>query len=62
MRRIWFDTHLVYDLSGAGPVTPFEFGKNRTLWPSFTFEYWMRTRKFEPHKYEFEYRRGGSPA
>jgi cation diffusion facilitator CzcD-associated flavoprotein CzcO len=28
-----------------------EFGKNRTLWPSFTFEYWMRTRKFEPMKY-----------
>ena len=28
-----------------------EFGKNRTLWPSFTFEYWMRTRKFEPEKY-----------
>jgi cation diffusion facilitator CzcD-associated flavoprotein CzcO len=35
-----------------------EFGKNRTLWPSFTFEYWMRTRKFEPGKYEFDYRRG----
>jgi hypothetical protein len=25
--RIWFDTHLVYDLSGAGPVTPFDFGE-----------------------------------
>ena len=35
-----------------------EFGKNRTLWPSFTFEYWMRTRKFEPRKYELDYRRG----
>ena len=35
-----------------------EFGKNRTLWPSFTFEYWMRTRKFEPRKYDFDYRRG----
>ena len=31
-----------------------EFGKNRTLWPSFTFQYWMRTRKFEPDKYLFE--------
>jgi hypothetical protein len=29
-----------------------EFGKNRTLWPSFTFEYWMRTRRFEPGKYD----------
>lgn len=26
VRRIWFDTHLVYDVSGAGPVTPFDFG------------------------------------
>lgn len=24
--RIWFDTHLVFDLTGAGPVTPFDFG------------------------------------
>ncbi|MFH5229074.1 NAD(P)-binding domain-containing protein [Antrihabitans spumae] len=28
-----------------------EFGKNRTLWPSFTFEYWYRTRNFEPELY-----------
>lgn len=28
-----------------------EFGKNRTLWPSFTFRYWMRTRRFEKSKY-----------
>lgn len=28
--RIWFDTHLVYDLTGAGPVTPFDFGDNAT--------------------------------
>lgn len=26
--RIWFDTHLVYDMTGAGPVTPFDFGKS----------------------------------
>lgn len=25
VRRIWFDDHLVYDMSGAGPVTPFDF-------------------------------------
>ncbi|MGQ0529238.1 MAG: flavin-containing monooxygenase [Panacagrimonas sp.] len=31
-----------------------KFGKNRTLWPSFTFEYWMRTRKFKPEKYAFD--------
>ncbi|MBJ8343493.1 NAD(P)/FAD-dependent oxidoreductase [Antrihabitans sp. YC2-6] len=28
-----------------------EFGKNRTLWPSFTFEYWYKTRNFEPELY-----------
>ena len=26
IRRIWFDTHLAFDISGAGPVTPFDFG------------------------------------
>ena len=31
--RIWFDTHLVYDLTGAGPVTPFDYGDNRTGTP-----------------------------
>ncbi|MGQ0618556.1 MAG: flavin-containing monooxygenase [Panacagrimonas sp.] len=35
-----------------------EFGKNRTLWPSFTFEYWMRTRKFEAQKYDLDDRGG----
>lgn len=24
--RIWLDTHLAYDMTGAGPVTPFDFG------------------------------------
>jgi hypothetical protein len=24
--RVWFDTHLAFDLTGAGPVTPFDFG------------------------------------
>lgn len=28
VRRIWFDTHLVFDLTGAGPVTPFDFGSD----------------------------------
>lgn len=29
-----------------------EHGKNRTLWPGFTFEYWARTRKVKPEAYE----------
>lgn len=24
--RIWFDTHLVFDMTGVGPVSPFDFG------------------------------------
>ncbi|GAA0396780.1 4-hydroxyacetophenone monooxygenase [Acrocarpospora corrugata] len=28
-----------------------EHGKNRTLWPGFTFEYWARTRKVKPDAY-----------
>jgi len=27
-------------------------GKNTTLWPGFTFEYRLRTRKFDAHNYE----------
>jgi hypothetical protein len=27
-------------------------GKNTTLWPGFTFEYRLRTRKFDPADYE----------
>lgn len=26
VRRLWLDKKLVYDLSGAGPITPFDFG------------------------------------
>lgn len=26
--RIWADGHLIYDLTGAGPVMPFDFGEN----------------------------------
>jgi hypothetical protein len=29
--RIWFDKHLVYDLTGAGPVTPFKLGKKFSI-------------------------------
>ncbi|MEM7468122.1 MAG: 4-hydroxyacetophenone monooxygenase, partial [Pseudomonadota bacterium] len=26
-------------------------GKNYTLWPGFTVSYWLKTRKFESHKF-----------
>ncbi|OZD72526.1 4-hydroxyacetophenone monooxygenase [Rhodococcus sp. 05-340-1] len=28
-------------------------GANRTVWPGFTWQYWLRTRKFDPAQYEF---------
>lgn len=31
VRRIWFDTHLVYDASGSGPLTPFDFGAGANI-------------------------------
>ncbi|WP_182898894.1 NAD(P)/FAD-dependent oxidoreductase [Microbispora sp. H10830] len=35
-----------------------EHGRNRTLWPGFTFEYWARTRKMKPAAYELIGARG----
>jgi len=29
-------------------------GKNRTIWPGFTFRYWWRTRKVEADDFQFE--------
>lgn len=31
-----------------------ESGRNTTLWPSFTFMYWLKTRGFDPSKYSGE--------
>ena len=31
-----------------------EHGKNRTLWPGFTFEYWLRTRNVDESAMSFE--------
>ena len=28
-------------------------GKNRTIWPGFTFRYWWRTRSIEPEDFTF---------
>lgn len=32
-------------------------GVNRTLWPGFTWQYWLRTRKVDPRDYELIGRR-----
>lgn len=29
--RIWFDKHLVYDTTGAGPISPFTLSKRKTI-------------------------------
>jgi hypothetical protein len=26
-------------------------GRNSTLWPGYTFSYWLRTRRFDPGAY-----------
>ena len=31
-----------------------EHGKNRTLWPGFTFEYWLRTRRVDERAMRFD--------
>jgi hypothetical protein len=36
-----------------------ENGRNVTLWPGFTLEYWFRTRRFRPSDYEFAPPPGG---
>lgn len=35
--RIWADGHLIYDLTGAGPVMPFDFGENHGGIPTSDF-------------------------
>jgi hypothetical protein len=35
--RIWFDTHLVYDATGAGPLSPFDFGGTGQISDFITF-------------------------
>ena len=35
--RIWADGHLIYDLTGAGPVMPFDFGDNSGGVPTSDF-------------------------
>lgn len=47
IRRIWFDTHLVYDLTGGGPVTPFDFGGNSGTLSDFVTIY-LGTEDQEP--------------
>jgi cation diffusion facilitator CzcD-associated flavoprotein CzcO len=31
-----------------------EQGRNATIWPGFTFEYWLRTRRFDPRHHVFD--------
>ncbi|MEU7941974.1 flavin-containing monooxygenase [Microbispora bryophytorum] len=43
---------LVWSAGGCTSWYLDEHGRNRTLWPGFTFEYWARTRKVNPAAYE----------
>ncbi|GAB08229.1 putative oxidoreductase [Gordonia araii NBRC 100433] len=38
-----------------------EHGNNRTLWPGYTWRYWLSTRRVRPQEYEFLARPGSTP-
>lgn len=62
--RIWFDTHLVYDLTGAGPVTPFDFGTG-TLGDFITIYTGTETQEPDPRMQatvEAQFGEGSCPA
>ncbi|MFI6596066.1 flavin-containing monooxygenase [Nonomuraea sp. NPDC050536] len=46
---------LVWNAGGCTSWYLDEHGRNRTIWPGFTFEYWARTRKVKPDAYELIY-------
>ncbi|MBO0783992.1 MAG: 4-hydroxyacetophenone monooxygenase, partial [Ktedonobacteraceae bacterium] len=35
-------------------------GRNTTIWPGFTFEFWRRTRRFDQHHYDLIPARAGT--
>lgn len=48
IRRIWFDTHLIYDVSGAGPVTPFDFGSTGDISEAISIYLGTETQEPDP--------------
>lgn len=48
IRRIWFDTHLIYDVSGAGPVTPFDFGTTGDISDAISIYLGTETQEPDP--------------
>lgn len=66
VRRIWADTHLVYDLSKAGPVTIFNFGQTgNSLQDYITIYLGTETQQPDPRiqaTVEAEHGEGSCPA
>lgn len=65
VRRIWFDTHLVYDVSGAGPVTPFDFGATGDISEAIAIYLGTDTQEPDPRMQatvEAEFGEGSCPA
>lgn len=63
--RIWFDTHLVYDVTGAGPVTPFDFGEAGNISDFLTVYTGTETQEPDPRMMatvEAEFGEGSCPA
>lgn len=48
IRRIWFDTHLIYDVSGAGPITPFDFGTTGDISEAISIYLGTETQEPDP--------------
>src|SRR3990167_7786082 len=65
IRRIYFDTHLIYDLSGTGPVTPFDFGGRGNVSDFITIYLGTTTQNPDPRMQatvEAEHGEGSCPA
>ena len=65
VRKIWFDTHLVYDLSGSGPVTPFDFGSTGDIGDHIAIYLGTETQTADPRieaTVEAEFGEGSCPA
>jgi hypothetical protein len=63
--RIWFDTHPVYDLTGSGPVTPFDFGGTASIDDVITIYTGSETQEPDPRMQatvEAQFGEGSCPA
>lgn len=46
--RIWFDRNLIYDTTGAGPITPFDLGNGQSITEFFRIYLGTQTQEADP--------------